>query len=123
MECESPNTSLHDPFQNNDITINKNISSAVSFIQPETVNESNEITNICHGTDMGQQIVHEERLAISIPSGDYLTISKNTSSSRVQSSKMENILLHNTSNHSKEVITAPPMLFKENTPQGKNIPF
>ncbi|CAG8730877.1 2635_t:CDS:2, partial [Rhizophagus irregularis] len=81
---------------NNDTTIIKDVRCVVGFIQPETVNESSKITNTCYDIDMGQQMVHEKQLAISIPSGDYLTTSKNLSSLRENSSEIVNILPHNT---------------------------
>ncbi|GET66262.1 hypothetical protein GLOIN_2v1486652 [Rhizophagus irregularis DAOM 181602=DAOM 197198] len=117
MECDPPNTSLHSPFHfapmmvslglnrahNNDTTIIKDVRCVVGFIQPETVNESSKITNTCYDIDMGQQMVHEKQLAISIPSGDYLTTSKNLSSLRENSSEIVNILPHNTGSHSAYV--------------------
>ncbi|PKC55954.1 hypothetical protein RhiirA1_402499 [Rhizophagus irregularis] len=118
MECDPPNTSLHSPFHfapmmvssglnrahNNDTTIIKDVRCVVGFIQPETVNESSKITNTCYDIDMGQQMVHEKQLAISIPSGDYLTTSKNLSSLRENSSEIVNILPHNTEVHTDYLI-------------------
>ena len=91
------------PLQIHGTTNIKGTSCVVSFIRPEAVNESNEMTN----TYIGQQIVRK--------SSQHPTTTKNISS------EMTNILSHNTSNHSKEIIPAPSLLLNEILLREKNL--